>query len=161
MKRQRIGTSSCHGSYPRDLLHAIGKFLPHRGLPLQSDDQRVRWTDRLLVVTAMLMSWQAAGTLKDAFEASWHVVVGMYPTRRRAGHTYEGFIRALQKRSERLVRIVAQSLRDAVRSVAKQYWMMGDWIVMSVDGSRTECPRTAANEAAFGCAGRRRRGRSS
>lgn len=158
MKRQRIGTSSCHGSYHRDLLHAIGKFLPHRGLPLQSDDQRVRWTDRLLVVAAMLMSWQAAGTLKDAFEASWHVVVGMYPTRRRAGHTYEGFIQALQKRSERLVRIVAQSLRDAVRSVAKQYWMMGDWIVMSVDGSRTECPRTAANEAAFGCAGRKKTG---
>jgi len=154
MKRQRIGSSSCPRAYHRDLLHAIGKFLPHRGLTLQSDDDRVRWTDRLLVVTAMVMALQSATTLKDAFESCWHVVTGMYPTRRRAGHTYEGFIKALQKRSERLLEIVAQALRQAVRSVAGRYWKIDGWIVMGIDGSRIECPRTAANEAAFGCAGR-------
>jgi hypothetical protein len=154
MKRQRIGTSSDRRVYHRDLLHAIGKFLPHRGLPLQSDDNRVRWTDRLLVVTAMVMALQTASTLKDAFESCWHVVTGMYPTRRRAGHTYEGFIKALQNRSGRLLDIVSQALRQAVRSVAGRYWTIEGWIVMGVDGTRVECPRTAANEAAFGCAGR-------
>jgi len=136
------------------LLHAIGKFLPHCGLALRSGDQRVRWTDRLLVVTAMLMSLQMASSLKDAFEACWHVVTGMYPTRRRAGHTYEGFIKALQKHSQRLLSIVAAAMRKAVRSVARSYWKMEGWVVMGVDGSRIECPRTAANEAAFGCAGK-------
>src|SRR5690606_35582361 len=82
MKRQRIGTSSGSQSYHRELLHAIGKFLPRAGLPLQSRDHRIRWTDRLLAVTAMLMSWQSASSLKDAFEGCWHVVAGMYPTRR-------------------------------------------------------------------------------
>jgi len=158
MKRQRIGSTSCPQAYHRDLLHAIGKFLPRRGLPLQSGDGRTRWTDRLLVVMAMMMALQPAGTLKDAFEACWHVVTGMYPTRRRAGHTYEGFIKALQKRSGRLLEIVSRALRETVRSVAGCYWKMDGWIVMGVDGSRIECPRTAANEAAFGCAGRNKTG---
>jgi hypothetical protein len=136
------------------LLHAIGKFLPHRGLALRSGDQRVRWTDRLLVVTAIVMSWQVTWSLKDAFEACWQVVTGMYPTRRRAGHSYEGFIKALQRRSQRLLSMVAAALRDAIPSVAGAYWRIGDWVVMGVDGSRIECPRTAANEAAFGCAGK-------
>jgi len=154
MKRQRIGTSSGSQSYHRELLHAIGKFLPRAGLPLQSRDHRIRWTDRLLVVAAMLMSWQSASSLKDAFEGCWHVVCGMYPTRRRVGHTHEGFIKALQKHSERLLSMVSSALRKAVESVARDYWTIEGWIVMGVDGSRIECPRTAANEAAFGCAGR-------
>jgi hypothetical protein len=154
MKRQRIGTSSCPRSYHRELLHAIGKFLPHAGLPLQSRDDRIRWTDRLLVVTAILMAWQAASSLKDAFESCWQVVTGMYPTRRRVGHTYEGFIQALRKRSERLLSIVGRALRQAVRQVAGRHWTIEGWVVMGVDGSRIECPRTLANETAFGCAGK-------
>jgi len=156
MKRQRIGQSSAQRSYHRELLHAIGEFLPRRGLPLRSEDQRVRWTDRLLVMTAILMAWQTAANLKDAFEACWQVVRGMYPTRRRAGHTYEGFIKALQKQSPRLLSIVAAALRKAVRLTARSYWKIEDWVVMGVDGSRIECPRTAANEAAFGCAGKKK-----
>lgn len=154
MKRQRIGTSSISQSYHQELLHAIGKFLPHAGLSLRSSDHRMRWTDRLLVVTALLMSWQSASRLKDAFEICWQVVTGMYPTRRRVGHTYEGFIQALQKRSQRLVSIVSSALRNAVQTVSREHWKIEGWVVMGVDGSRVECPRTAANEAAFGCAGK-------
>jgi|LSQX01.1.fsa_nt_gb hypothetical protein len=154
MKRQRIGTSSGSQSYHRELLHAIGKFLPRAGLPLQSRDHRIRWTDRLLAVTAMLMSWQSASSLKDAFEGCWHVVAGMYPTRRRVGHTYEGFIKALQKHSQRLLLIVLPALRNQVKLAAREHWKIEGWIVMGVDGSRIECPRTAANESAFGCAGK-------
>jgi len=154
MKRQRIGQSSSQRSYHLELLHAIGMFLPHRGLPLQSKDNRVRWTDRLLIVAAILLAWQTAASLKDSFESCWHVVTGMYPTRRRAGHTYEGFIKALGKHSQRLLLTVALALRQAVRSVSRCNWQIEGWVVMGVDGSRIECPRTAANEAVLGCAGK-------
>jgi hypothetical protein len=154
MKRQRIGQSSSARSYHRDLLHAIGTFLPHCGLPLQSKDERVRWTDRLLVVKALLMAWQPASSLQDGFEACWQVVTGMYPTRRRVGFTYEGFIKALQKHSGRLLTIVVGALRSSIEQAAGGFWKIEGWIVMGVDGSRIECPRTAANEAAFGCAGK-------
>jgi len=154
MNRQRSGQSSCRRAYHRDLLHAIGKFLPQRGLALRSDDQRVRWTDRLLVVAALLLPWQVEPKLKDAFEACWQVVTGMYPTRRRAGYTYEGFSKALVKRSERLLSVVVPALRRAVKAIAGRYWTIEGWLVMGVDGTRITCPRTAANEAAFGCAGK-------
>jgi len=139
-------------------LYAIGKFLPKRGLTLQSTDGRVRWTDRLLVVAAMLLPWQVEPKLKDAFEACWHVVTGMYPTRRRVGYTYEGFSKALVKHSSRLLSVVAPVLRKAVQKIAGKHWKIEGWLVMGVDGSRINCPRTAANEAAFGCAGKVRTG---
>ena len=154
MKRQRIGHSSGRRFYLREVLHAIGSFLPHRGLALRSSDQRVRWTERLLVMMGLLMAWQGAAVLGDAFEACWVAVADMYPTRRRAGHTYEGFIQALVKHSCRLLAVVQPALRQAVRAVAGTCWQIEGWTVMSVDGSRFECPRTKANEAAFGCAGK-------
>lgn len=154
MKRRRFGSSISTTVYPRELLRAIGKFLPRRGLPLRSRDERVRWTDRLLVVMAVLLAWQAASSLKDAFESCWQVVTKLYPTRRRAGHSYEGFIKALERHSGRLLPLVTAALRQAVRRVAGRHWQIRGWVVMGVDGSRIECPRTAANEAAFGCAGR-------
>jgi hypothetical protein len=107
---------------------------------------------------ALLMAWQAGGTLKDRFEACWQVVAGMYPTRRRGGHTYEGFMGALRRQSRRLLKIVLPALRQAVKTVAGRYWQIEGWTVMGVDGSRIDCPRTAANQEAFGCAGRDKTG---
>jgi hypothetical protein len=158
MKRQRIGHFTGRGFYLREVRHAISTFLPHRGLALRSSDQRVRWTDRLLVVMALLMAWQGSAVLQDAFEACWEAVVGMYPTRRRVGHTYEGFSKALVKHSARLLAVVRPALRQAVVAVAGPCWQVAGWTAMSVDGSRFESPRTRANEAAFGCAGRKKTG---
>jgi hypothetical protein len=157
MKRRRHASNSTDGLYAKQLLKAIGEFLPKRGLPLISDDRRVRWSDRLLIVMAILMSWQEASALKDAFETCWHLLVKMYPTRRRGGYSYEGFIKSLQGRSQTLLSLVCSTLRGHVRRVAaRRYWKIGRWLVMGVDGSRIDCPRTAANERAFGCAGRRK-----
>jgi len=154
-KRQRIGHFTSHQLYRDDLLPAIRKFLPRRGLELQARDNRVRWTDRLLVVMAILVNWHIPSNLTEVFESCWHVVAGMYPTRRRVGVTYNGFIAALVKRSPRLLEIMAKALRKAVRQLAGEaHWRTQGWVVMGVDGSRINCPRTVANEAAFGCAGR-------
>lgn len=84
MKRRRIASQTASRVYPQQLLHAISKLLPGRGLQLISGDRRVRWADRLLVVMAILMSWQESAGLKDAFECCWHLLTHLYPTRRRA-----------------------------------------------------------------------------
>jgi len=136
----------------------MGQYLPHRGLPLQSTDRRIRWTDRLIVMTAVLMAWQPAGKLIDAFEAARDVVVSMYITRRRPGRHLRGFIAIVGTSSMRLLAMVMPALRRAVRSLAGKTWHQGRWVLMAVDGSRIDCPRTAANERAFGCAGRKKTG---
>lgn len=154
MKRYRSGSTSSSRVYHQQLLQAIGKFLPKRGLPLISRDKRLRWTDRLLVVMAVLMAWYESGSLGDAFEACWQVLSGMYPTRKRAGHTGEGFSAALVSRSAQLLPGVVAALRRAVRKVAAGYWQIAGYTVMGVDGSRINCPRTKANQLAFDCAGK-------
>lgn len=154
MKRRRHGSSKPLAVYQRELLPAIRQFLPARGLPLRSADKRRRWTNRLLAIMAVLMSWRSEPLLTDGFESCWQTLTDLYPTRRRAGHSYEGFRKALLRRSGDLLEAVIAALRTAMPAVAGGYWTIGGWLVMGVDGSRVNCPRTAANEAAFRCAGK-------
>jgi hypothetical protein len=158
MKRTRSKRSSRRKVYRDDLMDAMGKFLPQQGLPLQTDKKNRRWTARLLVVGAILMSWDVADHLKDAFEHAWDCLAAMYPTRRRPGRTYRGFIETLRRHSASLLETVSTALRGKMQQVAGGHWRMGRWVPMAADGSRVECPRTKANEKALGCAGRKKTG---
>jgi hypothetical protein len=152
MKSQRTGKSSKQTCYHNNLLAAIRKFLPKRGLPLQVSDNRVRWAPRLLAVTAILMAWSAAPTLQEAFATVCRCVAGMYVSRKRSGKTYEGFMAALRRRSASLLATIVAELRRRTISVGGRHWFVDGWVPMVADGSRFECPRTEANEEAFGCA---------
>lgn len=154
MKRSRTGRSTKRECYHDDLLKAIGQHLPHRGLPLISKDLRVRWTDRVLVIAAILMAWSAAACQQDALDEARQSVVSMYRSRRRPGASLTGFLAALVARTKGLLVIVVRSLRQASQEAAGAQWRLGPWVLLSVDGSRVECPRTAKNERAFGCAGK-------
>ena len=156
MKRPRTGRSAERTCYHDQLLAAIGQNLPHRGLPLISKDFRVRWTDRLLVITAILMSWSSSACQQDAFDDARESAVSMYRSRRRPGASLTGFLKALRARTKGLLAVVVQALRQASEQAAGEHWRLGPWVLMSVDGSRVECPRTAANERAFGCAGKKK-----
>lgn len=154
MDRQRIGKSASASNYTGQLHDAIGKFLPARGLPLVSADGRRRWTDRLLVIMAIVMSWQPANTLLDAFESAREVVVRMYVSRRRPGKTLSGYLWALHPASDDLLETVVKHLRRCVQQVARRRWKWKRWVILAVDGTRVDCPRTVTNEIVFGCAGR-------
>jgi hypothetical protein len=158
MDRQRTGNPTKSKGYHNQLLHAMGQILPRWGLPLQSDDRRIRWADRMLVIQMILMNWGSAKTIRDAFEAARDVVVSMYLSRRRPGRSLTGFLHIMRRKSEGLLQTVVAKLRSSVRHVAGACWRMDGWAVMAVDGSRIECPRTIANEEAFGCAGRNKTG---
>jgi len=140
--------------YQTELQKAMVQFLPHRGVPLMSDDGRVRWTDRLLALTAILMTWMTEPTLQDAFAAARGVAAEMYDSRRRPGRTFAGFAKAWARVSSRLLEVVGAHLRRAVQHVAGGGWRWKKWVLMAVDGTRLDCPRTVANERTFGCAGK-------
>jgi hypothetical protein len=158
MNRQHNGISTSGPGYRKQLLHAMVHYLPHRGLPLQTSDGRVRWSDRLLAMTAVLMVWSGAQVTLDAFGEAREVVVSMYKTRRRPGRCLSGFLTRLRRSTARLLTVLVPALQKATQNAAGKRWQWGQWILMAVDGSRINCPRTKSNEQAFGCAGRKKTG---
>jgi hypothetical protein len=152
MERQR--TAAGRRYYHHDLLAAIGKCLPQRGLPLQVDDERVRWTPRMLVIAAVLLGWAAGPNLRECFTAAREAVVAMYGSRRRPGETLAGFLDALHQQSAALLSVVVSSLRRMTIRLSGRNWRLGPWVVMGADGSRVECPMTRRNERGLGCAGK-------
>jgi hypothetical protein len=45
-----------------------------------------------------------------------------------------------------------------VQAQAGEAWQVEGWVVFGCDGTKIDCPRTAVNEQAFGCAGRKKSG---
>lgn len=168
MKRRRIGKGSSRSSgssraaappsYYRDMGEAIGQFLPHHGLPLLTQDGRVRWTARLLAILGIFMSWGEGRRLKDRFEKARAALVGIYPTRRRPGQTHEGFAKALLRHGAEVLAMLMDYWRGRVREVAGACWEVCGWALFGVDGSKFDCPRTEANEKGLGVTGKNNSG---
>jgi hypothetical protein len=132
----------------------MSAFLPHRGLPLLCDDKRVRWTARMLVMAAVLMAWSGAATLLDRFHQARMAVIAMYATRRRPGKSAQGWFKALDIHGPQLLKTLSDYWRQCVQSVAAAHWKIDGWLLFGVDGSKFDCPRTAANEKGFGVSGK-------
>jgi len=143
-------------AYHTQLRKAIRMFLPANGLELCSRDGRVRWSDRMLAIALLLLTWSGGDTLRDAFAAARCKVITMYPTRRRPGKHLQGFLKTWQKRSAKLLRHIVTALRRRTIEQTDARWRWNGWAIFGVDGSRINCPRTRANEDAFGCAGKQK-----
>ena len=72
------------------------------------------------------------------------------------GTELSGFLKALRQRSAALLALITRTLRERTVAQAGPHWRWKQWVLLSVDGSRINCPRTVANERAFGCAGKKR-----
>ncbi len=156
--RPRVSSSA--SSYSVDLSEAIRRFLPHSGLALMADGQKLRWVPRMLVICAILMTWDLADLLGDAFERARGVLVSIYSTRRRPGGSYGGFMSMLARHSAKHLSLLMPALRGQVRELGQSSgcWTIDGWCAFGVDGSRIECPMSAANEEAFGIAGKKKTG---
>jgi len=134
--------------YLTQLRQSIADLLPS-GLPLI--DGR-RWSDRILVLCAILFSWAAGRTLIERFSVARDAVVKMYPSRKRPGRTYAGFMKALVERGQHLFSVLIEPLRGRLEQAAAPCWRMGGWLVFAADSSKLDCPMTPANEGEIGCA---------
>ena len=135
----------------------ITRLLPTARLPLLPQDSKIRWTDLLLALCAILMAWSIAATLADRFEAARRCLLRWYPGRRRPGAAYEGFIAALRRRSGRLLKWIGQGHRAHVRRLAegRGHWRVAGWLAFGVDSTKHDAPMTAANEKGLGTASRK------
>jgi hypothetical protein len=108
----------------------------------------------MLVLQALLMVYESSESLKDRFTLAREALIEMFPGARRPGETYQGFIKAQNRVPVQAQETLREHLRGHHRRVAGPRWQRNGWVPIACDGSRVELPRTAANERAFGCAGR-------
>jgi hypothetical protein len=156
MSSRRNGKRSSDGSYQSQVREAISRYLPHKGLATLPGNSALRWTARLLVIAAIVMSWDLGDTLIDRFESALGFLAKAFSGRRRAGKTYTGFMAALTKVSDALLATVTAHLRKTVEQVAGDKWTVGGWLVFGFDGSKINCPMTEANEKGFDVASRKK-----
>jgi len=102
-------------------------------------------------MTLALMAFERSSTITERFFWARDVV----RPRRETGGTYQGFIKALRRSADRLLPDVQQFVRTAVRRTAgRSWWTRRGWVAMTVDGTKINAPRTAANERVLGTAGK-------
>jgi hypothetical protein len=139
------------------LIEEINAVLPPRlfrdllrEAPLHGNAQ---WTPRCVVWVSVLMFWISGHSLEERFSAARRLVKFMHPHWRLPA-SYAGFVAA----RERLGPLLWPAVRSALQPDESfgSAWRVLGWLVLAVDGSRFECPRTAANEAGLGCAGKQR-----
>ena len=133
MKHSR---KSAQSSYRQTLKASMSRFLPAplwAGFRLRSD---ARWIPRMLAFVAILMAWGAEQTLGDRLEAACETLTAMFPSRRRVGKTYQGFIKALLGLGKLVLEAVTAHLRGVVQQIAGPYWTREGFVVFAADGIR-------------------------
>lgn len=152
----RVGQSVVGRVYRPVVLEAMKEFL-RPGLFQEGPVLCRLWHGWELVLTAVLLAWEAGGSLGQRFATTGLTLRQWWP-KKPLGRTYQGFIKALLRHSPALLERVTGILRTALQATAGPFWRREGWVAFAVDGSRLECPRTAANETTLGCAGRQKTG---
>jgi hypothetical protein len=112
------------------------------------------WTPQRIAWCALLTAWQESDSRTRQFDEARQFLADR--TRWRGLPTsYTGFAEALLRWQAPLAKAIWSRLRKILAEQAGAVFRDSrGYVVLAADGSRFECPRTQANEAALGCAGR-------
>lgn len=105
------------------------------------------WKAGHLVVLAVLWVWSDRGTLTGAFQHAKHLALSMLGE--VALTSYQGLSNALVTWTTALLPLIQQRLQSLMEHIGGEYWRIGGWLPLAVDGSRITTPRTQSNEANF------------
>jgi hypothetical protein len=139
------------------LIGAIENLLPGQFFSRWRVTAGSKWSPLRVFWVAILMVWSAEQTLQMRFEETREVVRSLFP-KWPLGASYTGWYEAQLKWLTPLRPALSQRLRRQLQARAGRHWQREGWCAFAADGSRVECPRTAANEAELKCAGKKRTG---
>ena len=128
-----------------DLRRAIDWIFDERILPKTTEHGNTRWCFSPLAITALLWAWAPMEGLLDRFQQAREIVQQIVPDAKPA-KTWQGFIKALGNKSRTLLPRLRDQLRDLTENLSRTDWTIGRWLVLAVDGTRIELPRTQENQ---------------
>ena len=117
----------------------------------------VKWVIVHLVRVAVLWVWSSKRLLvdsaKDAIEKTEEICG---PVDGSFIRSYQVLTQALIKYGEAILNCVTRRLHQLMEQIDETNFRIGMWVVLAVDGSRLDTPRTVANELRF-CKTRKKR----
>lgn len=146
------GGTSAH-KYRHPLLSCISLFLQCLGgMADPAAKRRVRWTPQAASTAAVLMALGADRTLYGRFGHAQACMRGDYRGQHRTGQTYNGLLKALERQQDTVLPIVKTELRIQARRRWDRIHANDPWVLLAVDGSKEDLPRTRDHERGFGIA---------
>ena len=142
--KARGSNSASYGELLRRALDWVIKDEIFAGLPQHGN---TRWRAGRLVSLAVLWVWSDQSRLTDAFQEACRLSIQLFG--KAALRSYPGFTAALVCWTDRLLPLVGCRLQMLMEQVSGDYWRIGKWFPLAVDGSRFSTPRTRDNERAF------------
>lgn len=108
-----------------------------------------RWGLHPLVMVLLLMTWSSGDSEAECFATARAFYVATHQRQRRPGSSLVGFQRALARLPMPVLHALFAAVRARLGTLARPG--VGGFVVLACDGSRLECPRTAALERRLGC----------
>jgi Transposase DDE domain len=107
------------------------------------------WTPRELSFAALLWAWSDEKTLTDRFRAARKIICRLRGEQDQPATSYQAFVKLLGKWTEPLRVLLTAALQQQAQASLAPVWKVAGWIVLAVDGSRVDVPRTRGNEQRY------------
>jgi hypothetical protein len=107
------------------------------------------WTPRWLAWAALLWAWSDEKTLTERFRIARKIIGRQLGEQDRLAESYQAFIKLLRRWTEPLRQALMEAFRQRAEQSLRKVWKVGGWLVMAVDGSRLDVPRTRRNEQRY------------
>lgn len=146
-----VGGSDSAPVYRHPMLEQISLYVhPLSGAPDELARRRVRWTPLAASMAAIRMALDARGTLGERCRDGLACLSADFTGKRGVGRTYNDLQKALERQSKSVPPLLRRELRSHAREALGILRRTEGWIVLAVDGSKAELPRTVSNEGEFG-----------
>jgi hypothetical protein len=139
----RIQYTSFNVSLTRFLTPQVWKQAHQTHRPKKTSS---RWDLQPLLMMLLLMTWTTGNSENERFETARAFYVACHQHAKRPGKTLQGFQQALAKLPLPVLHALFAGVRRCLQHVFHRYWRSDGFLIMACDGSRLECPRSAALE---------------
>jgi hypothetical protein len=133
-----------NAEYLKQALHWLLCQVEWSGIQFRDD---CTWAPMHLVATALLWVWSDELSLGERFFAARRIAKHLYQPQQEFASSSQAFTKLLVRWTTLIVAVVQAALRQRMQDALVSSWMLYEFIVFGVDGSRVDVPRTRSHEA--------------